>query len=92
MKVALVFDGLGFGGIERVGVNYAKLFLDLGYQVDIYNMKPELNDMVKEFDSRCNFFDKKMPDLIVSDRYMLMVKRWRWENTFIQLYIQLQSY
>ena len=25
-KVALVFDGLGFGGIERVGVDYAKLF------------------------------------------------------------------
>ena len=25
MKIAMVFDGLGFGGIERVGINYAKL-------------------------------------------------------------------
>lgn len=78
MKVALVFDGLGIGGIERVGVNYAKLFLDLGYEVDVYNLKPQNTAMIKEFDSRCNIISKKMPDLILPDRYMLMVKRWRW--------------
>ena len=25
MKIAFVFDGLGFGGIERVGIDYIKL-------------------------------------------------------------------
>jgi len=90
VRVALVFDGLGFGGIERVGVNYAKLFLDLGYEVDIYNMKPELTDMVKEFDPRCNFIHKKMYDLVVPDHYMLMVKRWRW-GKYLYPFVYLAS-
>ena len=44
-KVALVFDGLGFGGIERVGVDYAKLFHNIGYDVSIYNLRPDLTEM-----------------------------------------------
>lgn len=78
MKVALVFDGLGFGGIERVGIHYARLFLKMGYEIDIYNLKPDCTELEKEFPKECRILHKKMPDLILPDRYMLMVKRWSW--------------
>lgn len=78
MKVALVFDGLGFGGIERVGINYVRMFEDLGYEVDIYNLKPEKREMEKELNKKCNIFYYKYPNLFMPDYYMLMVKRWRW--------------
>lgn len=78
MRVAMVFDGLGFGGIERVGVDYARIFQKMGYQIDVYNLKPALTDMEKEFPEGCRILHKKMPDLIIPDRYMLAVKRWRW--------------
>lgn len=78
MKVALVFDGLGFGGIERVGVHYVKLFQKMGYEVTIYNLKPECSEMEKEFPKSCKICRKRLPDAILPDRYMLAVKRWRW--------------
>ena len=42
MKIAMVFDGLQTGGIERVGVDYARLFRELGHEVDAYNLRPAL--------------------------------------------------
>ena len=47
MKVALVFDGLQVGGVERVGADYAKLFINLGHDVTIINLNPKLQDMNK---------------------------------------------
>lgn len=78
MKIALVFDGLGFGGIERVGIHYVRLFQKMGYEIDVYNLKPDFTDMEKEFPEGVNIIHKKMPDIIIPDRYMLAVKRWRW--------------
>ena len=49
MKIAMVFDGLGTGGIERVGVNYAALLQKMGHQIDIYNLKPQFSDMEKNY-------------------------------------------
>jgi len=48
MKIAMVFDGLGFGGAERVGIDYVKILLSMGHQVDIYNIFPKQNGMVCE--------------------------------------------
>ena len=58
MKVALVLDGIGAGGIERVAIQYAKMFIDLGYEVDIYNLKPKANGLEKEFPEACKFYYK----------------------------------
>ncbi len=77
-KVALVFDGLGFGGIERVGVDYAKLFHNIGYDVSIYNLRPDLKDMEANFPQKCHMYHKKMPYLLLPDVYYLGVKRWWW--------------
>lgn len=78
MKVALVLDGIGVGGIEKVAVSYARIFLDLGYDVDIYNLKPEANQLEREFPEECTFYHKALPDILLPDRYMLIVKRWWW--------------
>lgn len=78
MKAALVLDGIGFGGIERVAIGYARIFLELGYEVDVYNLKPGVDALEKEFPQGCTFISKPMPEILLSDRYMLMVKRWRW--------------
>ena len=46
MKIAMVFDGLQIGGIERVGADYAKLLRQLGHEVTILNLMPKLCEMV----------------------------------------------
>lgn len=78
MKAAMVFDGLGVGGIERVGRNYAEMLIDLGYDVDIYNLKPGEREMEEEYPEECNIYHYSIPDIILPDHYLLIVKRWRW--------------
>jgi len=48
MKIAFVFDGLGFGGIERVGIDYINLCLHMGHEVDIYNLSPKNDALVAD--------------------------------------------
>ena len=45
MKIAMVFDGLGVGGIERVGIDYMKLLSEDGHDVTVYNLVPSANAM-----------------------------------------------
>ena len=35
----MVFDGLQIGGIERVGVDYAKLVSEVGHDLSIINLR-----------------------------------------------------
>ncbi|MCI9149324.1 MAG: glycosyltransferase [Lachnospiraceae bacterium] len=78
MKISVVFDGLGTGGIERVGADYIKLLLQLGHEVTIYNLKPEKKEMEHFYPTECEIIHKSLPELLLSDRYILMVKRWGW--------------
>lgn len=43
MNITFVFDGLQFGGIERVGVEYIKLLSDRNYAITVVNLRPCLN-------------------------------------------------
>ncbi|HEM3726687.1 TPA: hypothetical protein U1D16_002134, partial [Streptococcus suis] len=54
MKIALVFDGLQIGGIERVGSDYAKLLVSNNHEVTIFNLNPSLTDMEENFPEECN--------------------------------------
>ena len=45
MKIAMIFDGLGWGGTERVGIDYVRIMKELGCDVDVYNLIPSLNAM-----------------------------------------------
>lgn len=48
MNITFVFDGLQFGGIERVGVEYIKLLSDRNYAITVVNLRSCLNAMEKE--------------------------------------------
>lgn len=67
MHIAMVFDGLQIGGVERVGADYAKMLCDMGHQVTIINLNSEYHEMEKEFPTqckivRCNFKRKYSPE------------------------------
>ena len=53
MKIALVFESLGIGGIERTGVDYAHIFQELGHEVELYNLTPNANEMEPRFPDQC---------------------------------------
>lgn len=55
MKIAIVFDGLQIGGIERVGADYARILSELGHDVTVVNLVPNLKEMEKEFPKDCKF-------------------------------------
>ncbi len=78
MKIAMVFDGLQIGGIERVGADYAKLFRQLGHEVTIINLAPELNEMVKEFPDDCIYKTTKYPRWMAPERYSKFIKMNFW--------------
>lgn len=78
MKIAMVFDGLGIGGIEKVGIDYVNLFQKLGHEVTIYNLQPKLNEIVERYPKNCKMIEKKIPAWMLPDQYILGVKRWRW--------------
>lgn len=74
----MVFDGLGFGGIERVGANYAKILLDLGHEVTIVNLQPKATAMEEQFPSGCTFIHASMPLAMLPDYFLPIVKKWWW--------------
>lgn len=47
MKITFVFDGLQYGGIERVGIEYIKLLKSRGYEVQVINLNPRLCSIEK---------------------------------------------
>lgn len=78
MKIAFVLDGVGTGGIERVGTRYVKLLTRLGHSVDLYNLKPQFAEMEKNYIDVNHIYHKKFSIWMMPDQYILMVKRWWW--------------
>ena len=74
MKIAIVFDGLGVGGTERVGSDYAKLLHQLGHEITVINLRPNLTDMLKEFPKECEFVDFYFPRKLVPEQYVKLTK------------------
>ncbi len=74
MKIAMVFDGLQIGGVERVGADYAKIFLKLGHEVTIINLNPELYEMEDEFPKECNIVHFKYPRKLAPEQYAQLIK------------------
>ncbi len=78
MKIAMIFDGLQIGGIERVGADYAKLLRQLGHDVIIINLVPKLNEMIKEYPKNCEYKTIKYPRWMAPERYSKMIKMNFW--------------
>lgn len=78
MRIAMVFDGLGFGGIEKVGATYAQILVGAGHDVTVVNLQPAHNELACIFPAECEIVEAAFPDVCLPDHYLPMVRRWRW--------------
>ena len=78
MKIAIIFDGLGYGGIERVGIDYIKIMKNLGHEVDAYNLNLNYNEMRTELTNICSLKEYKFSPKICPELYTYGVKKWWW--------------
>lgn len=93
MKIALIFDGIGFGGIERVGVDYIRMLVHSGHQITVYNLNPEANEMEKEIPETVDVKHYKLSRKECPDMYAAMVKRWGWgKYAYVPTYLCLSLY
>lgn len=78
MKIAMVFDGLQIGGIERVGADYAKILTSAGHDVTIINLRPHLTDLEKEFPSSCHMVHFNYSRKLTPEQYNKTIRMWNW--------------
>lgn len=77
-KIAFVFDGIGLGGIERVGIDYMKICKTLGYEVDVYNLVPKQNKMIEMIPEGIKVFNKFLPRKLCPELYSYAVQKVWW--------------
>lgn len=77
MKIAMIFDGLGTGGIERVGASYAQLLTEAGHQVEIINLKSDKNELLSLFPESCSYHTDHLGLAFQPDAFAALLKR-RW--------------
>ncbi|WP_031554202.1 glycosyltransferase [Oribacterium sp. FC2011] len=75
MNIALVFDGLQIGGIERVGGDYVRLLNELGHSVTVINLCPQLNQMESEMPEGTRIEHVSFPRIVCPEQYAQLVKR-----------------
>lgn len=78
MNIAMVFDGLQIGGIERVGADYAKILTSAGHDVTIINLRPHLTDLEKEFPSSCHMVHFNYSRKLTPEQYNKAIRMWNW--------------
>lgn len=78
MKIAMVFDGLQVGGVEKVGSSYAKLFHDKGNEVTIINLVPKKKAMEGVFGKQLKFVNLYFPRYLAPQQYAALVKETGW--------------
>ena len=76
MKIAMVFDGLQTGGIEKVGSTYSKIFCSNKHKVTIFNLVPSETLMKCQFDSRCEYIEFKYPRYLAPERFEQLEKNY----------------
>ena len=75
MKIGIIFDGLKIGGIERIGINYIKLLLEIGHEVDVFNLNSSFCEMEQEIPLQCKIFHWKFPRILSPELYSKLVKK-----------------
>lgn len=78
MRFAFIFDGLGCGGIERVGVDYCNALAQRGHEVTAINLDPMKNDFVSQLSDSVAYVTRKFPRELAPERYCTLVKRAVW--------------
>lgn len=75
MEIALVFDGLQMGGIERVGSDYARLLKELGHSVTVINLVPHLTQMETEFPEGLRIEHVSFSRKLCPEQYAQLIKK-----------------
>lgn len=79
MKIAMVFDAMLYGGIERVGVNYIRLLKNMGHEVTVFILNPnEIEGIINDIPSDCKIIKKSLYSFLCPERYWYITKRWWW--------------
>ncbi|MDD5893231.1 MAG: glycosyltransferase [Coriobacteriaceae bacterium] len=78
MRFAFVFDGLGYGGIERVGVDYCNALAERGHEVCVVNLDGDRNEFVHQLGKDIAYYEKNFKITIAPERYCQLVKRKPW--------------
>jgi glycosyltransferase involved in cell wall biosynthesis len=79
MKIAFVFDNLKYGGIQRVGISYLKIFKQMGYSVDTYVLNPHVEAIFEEVkDLSDTVYVKNYSRYFCPEIYYVLVERYWW--------------
>ncbi len=74
MKIALVFDGLQIGGIEKVGSDYAKILLKFGHDVTVFNLCPKYTELEDFFPKECKIEHVSYPRKFAPGQYAKLIR------------------
>ena len=77
-KIALVFDGLEQGGIERIGVDYVRMCRELGYEVDVYNLAPKHYVTAQFLPKDIKVYNKTFLKYFCPELYSYGAQKWWW--------------
>lgn len=77
-KLALVLDGVGIGGIEKVASSYVKIFRTLGYDVTVINLNPKKQEMLESFPNNIAFINFGLSRKESPEQYAQLVKHGWW--------------
>lgn len=78
MRFTFVFDGLGCGGIERVGVDYCNALYRRGHVITVVNLVPERSEFACQLDSGIAYMERSYPKWLAPERYCTLIKRKNW--------------
>lgn len=74
-KIAFIVDGLDFGGIERVALDYLRILTDNNYDVDVYNTNHKAEKLVSSLPDGVKYKRIRIPLSLCPDRYGLLAKK-----------------
>lgn len=93
MKIAVIFDGLGVGGIERVGIDYIKLLSKADHDIVVYNLNPLATEMESEINKNIEIRHIRFPRKICPEMYVVLIKRFWWgKYVYLPIHICLNLF
>lgn len=78
MRFCFVFDGLGCGGIERVGVDYCNALVECGHEVTVVNLVPEADEFASQLLDKVIYKTRTFSRHLAPECYCTLVKRTAW--------------
>ena len=74
MNIIFVFDGLQFGGIERVGIEYIKLLNSKNYTIKVVNLRSKYTALEKEIPAGIDVLHIPFARGLAPQRYSKLVR------------------